>query len=95
MKPRRALWLVAVLCLMAAIQSQCGCAGDRQHRQDAAQIAANGYAAAEAAMSGADAQKTMTAVRLAFEKIAEMHGFTIAGAQEWAKSIQKAAPSER
>lgn len=83
MKP----YAIAILTLVALFFS--GCQGDRAHREDAARMAANGYAAAQAAMEGADAQACLTAVRLYFAKIAEIHGYRIVGADAWIQTIQK------
>lgn len=74
-----------ILLSLVLVIALSGCSEAR--RQNAA-LAANIYAAADAASQGADLTRTQAAIRLQAERIANNNGFTIEGAQQWIESHQ-------
>lgn len=69
----------------------CGCNGDRAHRDAVGALAANQYAAAQAASEGADLAKTTAAIRMLAIKAAALVDYKINGADAWLASMNKEA----
>jgi hypothetical protein len=86
MRHRR--FLLALSLVVLAAVTQCGCSGNRAHRDDAAKMAANLYACGDALMRGGDPSRIGIAVRLYAMKFAETHGYAIDGADAWRKSLE-------
>ncbi len=74
-----------------ALLALAGCGGQKRAN---AELAANMYAAAQAAQEGKDLDATQTAIRLQAEEIANRNGFTIHGASEWKASLCPKSPPE-